>query len=150
MNDKKDKYVTILQAGMLILNILTVGLICGFIYTTTNRILEHYDARTFLDGVVTIPVNPKATFFVCMGMMLILVMTFLIRHIWKQDHNRLIVCTLILDALVCVSLVIQLDFNYNEWSFASGVCKCDCLCKRWKSKNLFCSNGNCRLSGCRL
>ena len=43
MNDKKDQYVTLFQAGMLILNILAVGLICGFIYATTNRILAHYD-----------------------------------------------------------------------------------------------------------
>ena len=41
MNDKKDQYVTLFQAGMLILNILAVGLICGFIYATTNRILAH-------------------------------------------------------------------------------------------------------------
>ena len=113
MNGKKDKYVSTFQAGMLISNILAVGLICGLVYITTNRILKYYDARAFLDSVVTIPVNPKKMFFVCAGMMLILVITFLMRHIWKQGHNRLTVCTLILDALVCVSLVIQLDFNYN-------------------------------------
>lgn len=113
MNGKKDKYVSTFQAGMLISNILAVGLICGLVHITTNRILKYYDARAFLDSVVTIPVNPKKMFFVCAGMMLILVITFLMRHIWKQGHNRLTVCTLILDALVCVSLVIQLDFNYN-------------------------------------
>lgn len=37
MNDKKDQYVTSFQAAMLILNIIAVGLICGFIYVTTNR-----------------------------------------------------------------------------------------------------------------
>ena len=47
MNDKKDQYVTSFQAAMLILNIIAVGLICGFIYVTTNRILAHNDARTY-------------------------------------------------------------------------------------------------------
>lgn len=76
MNDKKDQYVTLFQAGMLILNILAVGLICGFIYATTNRILAHYDARTFLDSVVTIPVNPGENLLLCMGLMMVMVITF--------------------------------------------------------------------------
>ena len=113
MNGKKDRYVAIFQTGMLILNILAVGLICGFIYTTTNRILAHYDARIFLDSVGTIPANPKENFMVCMGMMVVLVATFIMRQVWHQEHGRLIICTLIVDAIICVSLVVQLDFNYN-------------------------------------
>ena len=113
MNDKKDRYVTIFQAGMLILNILAVGLICGFIYATTNRILAHYDARTFLDSVVTIPANPKENFMICMGMMGLLVVSFALRQVWQQEHSRWIIGTLIIDAIVCVSLVVQLNFNYN-------------------------------------
>lgn len=101
------------QAAMLILNIIAVGLICGFIYVTTNRILAHYDARTFLDSVVTIPVNPRENFIACMGMMLVLVVTFALRQVCQQEHSRLTVCTLVVDAFVCVSLVIQMDFNYN-------------------------------------
>ena len=84
MNDKKDQYVTLFQAGMLILNILAVGLICGFIYATTNRILAHYDARTFLDSVVTIPVNPGENLLLCMGLMMVMVITFALRQIWQQ------------------------------------------------------------------
>ncbi len=113
MNDKKDQYVTIFQASMLILNIIAVGLICGFIYITTNRILAHYDARTFLDSVVTIPANPKENFMICMGMMILLVVSFALRQVWQQEHSKLIICTLIIDAIVCVSLVVQLNFNYN-------------------------------------
>lgn len=113
MNDKKDQYVTLFQAGMLILNILAVGLICGFIYATTNRILAHYDARTFLDSVVTIPVNPGENLMLCMGLMMVMVITFALRQIWQQDHSRLTVCTLLVDAFVCVVLVVQMDFNYN-------------------------------------
>ena len=113
MNDKKDQYVTSFQAAMLILNIIAVGLICGFIYVTTNRILAHYDARTFLDNVVTIPVNPRENLIVCMGMMLVLVVTFAVRQVCQQEHSRLTVCTLAVDAFVCVSLVVQMDFNYN-------------------------------------
>ena len=106
MNDKKDQYVTLFQAGMLILNILAVGLICGFIYATTNRILAHYDARTFLDSVVTIPVNPGENLLLCMGLMMVMVITFALRQIWQQDHSRLTVCTLLVDAFVCVGLVV--------------------------------------------
>lgn len=113
MKDKKDRYVTTFQAGMLVLNIIAVGSICGFIYGTTNRILTRYEARTFLDSVVTIPASPKENFIICMGMMALLVVSFGLRQIWQKEHGRLIICTLIVDAFICVSLVIQLNFNYN-------------------------------------
>ncbi len=54
MNDKKDQYVTLFQAGMQILKYTGVGTDLRIYLCHTNRILAHYDARTFLDSVVTI------------------------------------------------------------------------------------------------
>lgn len=113
MNDRKDRYVTLFQGGMLALNFAAVALICVFIYITTERILTHYDARTFLDGVVMIPENPGTNLIICMGLMGILVLTFAVRHFWTELQNRWVVITLILDMAVCSAVIYQLDFNYN-------------------------------------
>ena len=113
MNDRKDRYITLFQGAMLILNFAAVALICIFIHVTTGRILDRYDARVFLDGVVTIPANPGNNLRICLFLMGILVLTFLIRQFMKELQNRWIVVTLILDMVVCAAVIYQLDFNYN-------------------------------------
>lgn len=113
MNDRKDRYVTLFQGGMLTLNFAAVTLICTFIYVTTERILDHYDARTFLDGVVMIPENPKTNLVICVALMGILVFTFAVRQFRRELQNTWVVFTLILDMAVCSAVIYQLDFNYN-------------------------------------
>lgn len=113
MNDKKDHYITLLQGAMLILNFAAVALICVFIYVTTRRILKYYDARRFLDGVVTIPGSPRDNLVICLLLMGILVLTFALRQFMKDIQNRFIVVTLILDMAVSGAVIFQLDFNYN-------------------------------------
>lgn len=113
MSDRKDRYLTLFQGGMLVLNFAAVALICVFIYVTTDRILKHYDARTFLDGVVMIPENPTTNLIICMMLMGILVVTFAMRHFRMEQQNKWVVITLILDMAVCSAVIYQLDFNYN-------------------------------------
>lgn len=113
MNDRKDRYVTLFQGAMLALNFAAVALICIFIYVTTRKILAHYDARTFLDGVVTIPENPTTNLIICMMLMGILIVTFAVRQFYVEPPNRWVVFTLILDMLICSGVIYQLDFNYN-------------------------------------
>lgn len=113
MNETKDRYVTLIQGGMLALNFAAVVLISAFIYMTTERIRVHYDARSFLDSVAAIPQNPRITLGICILLMGVLGVTFLLRQFWKQMQNYQVVTTLILDMIVCVALVVQLDFNYN-------------------------------------
>lgn len=113
MNDRKDRYVTLFQGAMLALNFAAVALICVFIYVTTRKILAHYDARTFLDGVVMIPENPTTNLIICIMLMGILVVTFAVRQFYREPPNRWIVFTLILDMLICSGVIYQLDFNYN-------------------------------------
>ncbi len=113
MNDKKDHYIMLLQGAMLILNFAAVALICVFIYVTTRRILKYYDARRFLDGVVTIPGSPRDNLVICLLLMGILVLTFALRQFMKDIQNRFIVVTLILDMAVSGAVIFQLDFNYN-------------------------------------
>lgn len=113
MSDRKDRYLTLFQGGMLALNFAAVALICVFIYVTTGRILKHYDARTFLDGVVMIPENPTTNLIICMMLMGILFVTFAMRHFRMEQQNKWVVITLILDMAVCSAVIYQLDFNYN-------------------------------------
>lgn len=113
MSDRKDRYITLFQGAMLILNVAAVTLICVFIHVTTGRILARYDARTFLDGVVKIPGNPRDNLKICLFLMGILVLTFLLRQFMKELQSRWIVVTLVLDMAVCSGVIFQLDFNYN-------------------------------------
>lgn len=113
MSDRKDRYITLFQGAMLILNFAAVAMICAFIHVTTRRILSRYDARTFLDGVVTIPGNPGDNLKICLFLMGILVLTFLVRQFMKELQSRWIVVTLVLDMAVCSGIIYQLDFNYN-------------------------------------
>ncbi len=113
MDDRQNRYITLFQGAMLILNCMAVTLICVFIYVTTKRILKHYDARTFLDGVAVIPENPRTNLAVCVGLMGVLAVTFMVRQVWKDMQNRWFIITLILDMAVCCAVIFQLDFNYN-------------------------------------
>ena len=51
MSDSKERFVTLLQGAMLILNVLCVAFICVLIYVTTGKILANYDAREFLNSI---------------------------------------------------------------------------------------------------
>lgn len=113
MNDRKERYVTLFQGAMLALNVLTVALLCTFIYTTTERICVRYEARTFLDSVVKIPDNPRTNLIICVGIMLALVLTFILRQFCIPPQSPWIIFTLILDMVLCAAAIFQMDFNYN-------------------------------------
>ena len=58
-SEAADRRVAALQGAMLAVNFAMVSFICIFIYMTTERIRARYDAREFLDSVVTIPADPR-------------------------------------------------------------------------------------------
>ena len=66
MSDSKERFVTLLQGAMLILNVLCVAFICVLIYVTTGKILANYDAREFLNSISSFPESPKETLIICM------------------------------------------------------------------------------------
>ncbi len=113
MSNGKERFVTLLQGAMLILNVVCVALICVLIYVTTRRILGNYNAREFLNSISAFPEDPKANMIVCMALMGILVATFLARHLWKEIPNQWNVATLILDMMVCGIVIYRLNFNYK-------------------------------------
>lgn len=113
MNDIKDRNATLFQGAMLVLNFVAVLLICIFISATTEKILANYDARDFLDGVVTIPESPMVNLYKCLAMMSVLVITFLIRQFYVDMQSKWIAATLILDLIISGILIFQLHFNYN-------------------------------------
>ena len=51
MSDSKERFVTLLQGAMLILNVFCVVAICVLIYVTTRKIIGNYDAREFLNAI---------------------------------------------------------------------------------------------------
>ncbi|MCI9252839.1 MAG: sensor histidine kinase, partial [Lachnospiraceae bacterium] len=113
MSDSKERFVTLLQGAMLILNVLCVAFICVLIYVTTGKILANYDAREFLNSISSFPESPKETLIICMGFMGVLILTFLVRHLWREIPNKWNVATLILDMFVCSAVIFLLNFNYK-------------------------------------
>ena len=110
-SEAADRRVAVLQGAMLAVNFAMVSFICVFIYMTTERIRARYDAREFLDSVVTIPADPRMNLIICLSLMGMLVVTFAIRHFWTSLSNSWTVVTLLVDFIVCAAVIYQLDFN---------------------------------------
>lgn len=113
MNELRDRYVTLLQGAMLALNCAAVALLSVFIYVTTERIRSHYDARSFLDSVITVLGEPRENMIICFSAMGILVMTFLFRVFWGKKQKRMVAASMAVDTLACFSMLYILNFNYN-------------------------------------
>lgn len=111
MYEGRDRNVVLLQGAMLILNVAAVLFMSAFIYYTTQKIICRYNARAFLDNVMTIPKDPTRDMEYCMIAMCILVVSFLLRQIIKKYH--LIVCLMICDFVICFMVIYRLNFNYN-------------------------------------
>lgn len=113
-NESNQRRIWTLQGAMLALNCVAVFAICFFVYDTTQRICAQYNARTFLDNVVTIPADPRADLLFCMVLMGVLAATFVARILWLEHHQGpWTAVTLALDVVVCALLIYRLDFNYN-------------------------------------
>lgn len=109
----KDKRIRVYRMGFLILNIISVLLISGFIYYTTEVIRRHYKAREFLDSVKAIPSDPKQNLMICILIMGVLCLNFFARE-WRlnREDKRLII-SLMLDFALSIIIVVILNFNYN-------------------------------------
>lgn len=113
MKGDKERYVTIFQGAMLLINFIAVAFVCSFIWYTTEKVRAHYEARVFLNGVETIPGNPRENLIICLCMMGILVLTAAMRFLMKNLSNRWVIASLVLEIMVCAAVIYQMDFNYN-------------------------------------
>lgn len=111
----KKKRMFAIQGGLLLINIIVVMFISVFIYMTTNRILDNYDAREFIDGVVSIPGKPADLIWKCMIFLLILMISFVIREgsVSSPNHSRVVSVTLMVDAAAILAILMIQNFNYN-------------------------------------
>lgn len=113
MRGIKERYVTIFQGAMLLINFIAVAFVCSFIWYTTEKIIHHYEARVFLSSVETIPENPGKNVVICMSMMGFLILTAAARYFIKNLSNRWVLSSLVLEMVVCAAIIFQMDFNYN-------------------------------------
>jgi signal transduction histidine kinase len=113
MENGKERYVVAFQGAMLAVNFLAATFIGAVIYITSEVIRRNYDARTFLDSVETLPVNPRKNLIICTVLMLVLITTFVIRQLWKLLPNKWNIASLVLDFVLCIAIIWCLDFNYN-------------------------------------
>lgn len=121
MNDRR---ISIFKALMLLFNIIAVSFIVAFIIIITQKICQFNMARTFINGVVTIPKNPMFTLWITVILMSIFVITFLAREYFCVHKTGVIYGTLIIDFLISILLMYVLNFNYNGivfWVFANVI-----------------------------
>lgn len=113
MKGIQERYVTIFQGAMLLINFIAVAFVCSFIWYTTEKVRHHYEARVFLSSVETIPGNPRKNLVICMSMMGFLILTAAARYFMKNLSNRWVIFSLVLEIVVCAAIIFQMDFNYN-------------------------------------
>lgn len=113
MKGIQERYVTIFQGAMLLINFIAVAFVCSFIWYTTEKVRHHYEARVFLSSVETIPGNPRKNLIICMSMMGFLILTAAARYFMKNLSNRWVIFSLVLEIVVCTAVIFQMDFNYN-------------------------------------
>lgn len=113
MDNGKERYVVTFQGALLLVNFLAVAFISIVIYSTSELIRAHYDARVFLDSVETIPVNPRKNLMICMVLMALLAASFVTRQVGKILPNWWNIASLLLDFVLCSAIIYCLDFNYN-------------------------------------
>lgn len=115
--NKNDNYEIVLRNVMLFVNFIAVWIICTFIVFTTDKLIYNYNARSFLNSVDALPMNPYNLFFRCVAMMGVLGMTFFLRNFKSFAQKKYIIWILILDIVVSVYTIFLLNFNYNGLIF---------------------------------
>ena len=109
----KKKKMLLFESGLLAINIIVVMFINIFVYLTTNRILFNYQARSFLEEVTAIPWKPYDKIWQCVVLLAVLVISFILRESVFADNYRVVVGTLVLDAIVIMGILVIQSFNYN-------------------------------------
>lgn len=112
----------VIKCAMLGINVAAVLGVACFIYYTTNRICEFCQAREFIEVVDAIPARPAALLIIVVGLLSLMICSFVLREVLYPGRARLVKVTLITDVLTCAALMYLLDFNFNVlvlWVFAS-------------------------------
>lgn len=109
---RKKKRI-LFESGLLAINIIVVMFINIFVHFTTSRILDHYEARDFLEEVSAIPWKTCDKIWQCAILLGILCLSFVIRETIASDQYRIVVGTLIGDAVAIFGILAIQNFNYN-------------------------------------
>lgn len=110
---KFNRRIRILQAGILILNMISVMGISTFIYVTIEKIRRGYGSREFLNGIQAIVWYPYTKIWLCALFLVLLTLSMIIRDRLFPDSSRVILTSLVADFLICFAIIIVLNFNYN-------------------------------------
>lgn len=122
---KKDIFNIKLNQMLLFMYIIclaTVIWISDFIKISTNKVILDFGAREFISKISALPGNTNITFIKVIFYSLMLGITFLIRIKMKRADIRIVIATLVLDFMMCIRVIVLLDFNYNGvllWVFTN-------------------------------
>lgn len=114
------------ESVLLAFNFFVVLLFSGFVYITTAKIYNNYEASDFLRAVNAIPDNPTVILYANFGLSLVLVLNYYLREQTFSQYLLFQYFSLGLDLAICLVITYSLGFNYNGillWVFANVMYK---------------------------
>ena len=110
--NKFNSRIRVLQAGILILNIISVMGISTFIYVTIERIRRTYGAREFLNEIQAIVWYPYAKIWLCALLLGFLTLSMVIRDRLFPNNSKVILTSLIADFIACFATTTESCYWY--------------------------------------
>lgn len=105
-----------------IFNSMAVFSIGIFLKISTEKVIDNYIAREFLEQVPAIPENPDRLVIQLVILLILLGISFWIRDFFFKENIVLIYLSIIFDFVISMIIIRLLDFNYNGillWVFSN-------------------------------
>ncbi len=98
---------------MMIVNFIAVIYVPFFIYQTTEKICNNYEARSFLDQIHSLPIHPFRNLVLICLLCALLLASFILREKIYVNSTGFVYFSLLFDFLISILIVILINFNYN-------------------------------------
>lgn len=115
-------YLSIVRIGMFLICSMTLLLYAAIPLIGSYIIIGKYKAREFLGNIEQIPMNAHLVFALMLLIIALLTATFCIRTYWGTKNKGVFLCTVLIDAVLCLVSIWLLSFDYNGillWCFAT-------------------------------
>ena len=122
VQNKILNYLNIVNIGMFLICTMTSLLYAAIPLIGTYIIIGEYKAREFLGNIEQLPMNTHMVFIFMLVLTALLTLTFCIRSYWGTKNKVGYLCTIIVDAILCLISVWLLEFAYNGillWCFVT-------------------------------
>jgi len=102
-----------IRIAMIAINLMAICFVTMFVYITTKRICNDYEARDFINTIDTLPVKPLALSILTIALYLVFIASFVLREIVYVNNTRFVYGSLVFDFIISVAIIVVMNFNYN-------------------------------------